>query len=567
MPSNIFLEIVILVFAAFLGGFIARSFSLTPILGYIASGIIFSFFGKSILGLSSFFYLSQIGISLLLFTLGFEISLERIKNLNRNVIVLGFLHAVVTSVILFPVIFLFHFDIKIAVLFSVLFSFSSTAIVVKILEEKGLLNDFPGNNVFIFLLIEDILVIPAIFILPILFSTSPLSFSFIFSFLFSFVKTAVAFVGIFLVSKFILPRMMNILFRYPSSELNMLGTIFIAVSAIGLFSLIGLPQGIAAFLAGVLISEEGKNLAPLSEIRPLRDIFLVLFFVLSGMMLDVNFVVSHFIKIVLFTGTILFVKFFTIFFLLRSYRYIYSSSVFMASFLANIGEFAVVIGQFLFFSSVINNETYNTLLSVFILSLILTPFWINFFKDRAIYIFKFLPVFGKDELIGNKIKYYHGVEGLENHVVICGHGRVGKQIRTLLDVAGVPYIVIDFNRKIIQDLLEQGKYAIYADPTDENVLKSAFIDKTKVLVLALPDTISQKKIIKSALSLNPKLTIITRTHKEEERYDLLNLGVNSIVIPEFEAGLKIGAKVLEIFGVNNDSILYFTKNLRKENLL
>jgi len=140
MPSaHLFSDIVIIVIAAFVGGFTARSLSLPPILGYIASGIIFSAIGTHIFSsYPSMTELSEIGVALLLFTLGFEFSLDKIKKIDKKVIYLGCLQVILTAVFFIPLFFLFSFDFKTGILFSVLFSFSSTAVVVKLLEEKGL---------------------------------------------------------------------------------------------------------------------------------------------------------------------------------------------------------------------------------------------------------------------------------------------------------------------------------------------------------------------------------------------------------------------------------------------
>ena len=158
---------------------------------------------------------------------------------------------------------------------AILFSFSSTAVVVKILEEKGLLNDFPGNNVFILLLIQDIFVIPVIFLLPVLFSKEGFTPVGVSAFALAVARPLVIFALIFIFCKLFLSKILRFVFKYPSHELTILATIFTAAVSIWVFTSVGLPSSIAAFLAGVLTSEQGKNLAPLSEIRPFRDLFLV----------------------------------------------------------------------------------------------------------------------------------------------------------------------------------------------------------------------------------------------------------------------------------------------------
>ena len=567
MPAHLLTEILFIIIAAFIGGFLARSLSLPPILGYLFSGIVFGIVGKNLLhSYDSLLILAEIGVPLLLFTLGFEISYDTIKKINKKIFVVGLIQILITTLALFPIFILFNFDIKISFLFSVLFSFSSTAVVVKILEEKGMLNDFPGSHVFIFLIIQDIFVVPVIFLIPLLFSGNTFGVEQLGGFLLSALKPLAIFVAIFIFSKYFLSKLLNVLYRYPSHELNILATVFIATVSITLFQYVGLPQAIAAFLAGALISEQGKNLAPLSEIRPIRDILLVLFFVLTGMLLDVNFLFNNILTIVAITLVVLVIKFLAIYFAMRNSGYISTPAVFVSSHLSNIGEFAIVIGQLAFLEKLISNPSYYTLLSVFILSLIITPFWIKYTPwvgkvlGRSSLLKK---IFGEDQNVFGEITG----EKLENHVVICGHGRVGKEIRVLLDFADIPYIVIDFNRKVASDLAAQHKKAIYGDPTDYEILRTANIEKAKALIVTVPDGAAQMKIIKSALSLNPQILILVRTNKEDSKYDLVNLGVNTIVIPELEAGVRIGRETLQLFGMSEDQISSLVKRLRREHFL
>jgi CPA2 family monovalent cation:H+ antiporter-2 len=209
----------------------------------------------------------------------------------------------------------------------------------------------------------------------------------------------------------------------------------------------------------------------------------------------------------------------------------------------------------------INTEKYQSLLSVFIVSLILIPLITHFaklifdkYKDT-----KFVKNFMGDSHYFMRSAY----EKLENHVLILGHGRVGREVRNLLDMGEIPYIVVDYDRKIIDSLSKNMKNALYGDPTDEDVLKGAGVKNARILVVALPDSFSQKIIIKNSLHLNPKLIVLCRSHIDEDKYELVNLGVNTIVIPEFEAGLRIGKKVLELLGFGDKKTLELLSRLRK----
>ncbi len=568
MPNAFLSEIILIITAAFLGGFVARTIKLPPVVGYIVSGVIFGIVGHNFFAsYDTLVTLSQFGVSLLLFTLGFEINIEDIKKINKKIILVGVLQVLLTSIAIFPLLYLFGIELKTSILFSVLFSFSSTAVIVKILEERGMLNDFPGNNVFIFLLIQDLFIVPIIFLLPILFSKTPLSLPLVINFLVAAIKPLLIFVAIFIAARFFLSRTINFLFRYPSHELSILASIFTASVSIMLLSSVGLPGSIAAFLAGVLISDQGKNLTPLTEIRPFRDLFLVLFFVVTGMLLNFNFFINNIVLILVISGLVIMIKFFIVYVLLRFSKYSPSSSVFVSSYLSNVGEFAVVLTQIAYIAFFISQKDYNLALSVFILSLILIPVLTTHARTLTEKLAR-IGLLGKlleekkesDKMPLQALKF-------EKHVVICGHGRVGRETRSMLELAGIPYVVIDFNRKVINELLTASKYAIYGDPTDQEILKAAFIESARALVIAVPDTFSQKRIIDFALKLNPKISILCRSHIEADRYDLINMGVNAIIMPELEAGLRIGAEVLDIFDIEENDISSYTKRLRRQHLI
>lgn len=563
MPEPTFIsEIITLIVAAFIGGFVARSLKMPPVVGYLASGILFGAVGKAFIpSYQNLFELSHVGISLLLFTLGFEISLKTFKRMSRKIILAGIMQVVFTTLAIFPILLIFQFGFQISFLFSLLFSFSSTAVVLKILEEKGMVTNFPGNNVFIILLIQDLFIVPVIFLMPYIFSSSFIFPQSIISFLITAIKPLIAFIIMYLLGRVVLSKLFHILFRYPQHELTILATIFIAVASIGVLTYAGLPQAIAAFFAGVLVSEEGKNLAPLSSIKPVRDILLVLFFVLIGMMVDAKTLLVNLPVITLASMAILIAKFLVTFLILRYYKFIPSANVFISSYLSNIGEFALVIAQIALISHFIALESYEKLVGIFILSLVSIPLTAR----GAKFIFEkykhttFIKKFMGDSHYFMRSAY----DDVTDHVIILGHGRVGKEVRNLLDMGEVPYVVVDFDRIAIDSLTSNMKNALYGDPTDEDVLRGAGIKKAKVVVIALPDSFAQKAIIKTALNLNPKLVILCRSHIDEDKYELVNLGVNTIVIPEFEAGLRIGKKVLEILGFSEKNTIELLRKLRK----
>lgn len=563
MPAHFLNELILIITAAFTGGFLARTLKLPPVLGYIASGVLFGALGKNIFSsYDSLLTLSQIGVTLLLFTLGFEVSPRTIGRIHKKVFFLGVLQVLLTPIVFLPILLMFHLSLSVSILFSILFSFSSTVVVVKILEEKDLLPNFPGNQVFIFLLLQDLFIVPIIFLFPHIFSTTTFSMQEVLRFLSSLAIPLVIFVFLFIISKLFLSKLLGIIFQYPSHEFTILATIFTAAFSIGILKKVGIPESIGAFLAGMVISDQGRNLAPLSEIRPLRDILLVLFFVMTGMLLNTSYLLDHFGMIFLLTALILAVKFLIILFLLLSFNYHIGPATFISSHLANIGEFAAVIGQVVFISGFITRDTYNILLAVFILSLLFVPAWIMYaqkFSARLMDIEVINSMFAgsiKGPKKGKLSEY-------KNHVVICGHGRIGAEVRKLLDMANIPYIIIDFDKKKVDALGTTGELILFGDSTDDEILKAAILRKAKALVVTFSDTVSQKKIVTAARMQNSKMLIICRSQRAEEGSELVALGAHMVVIPEFEAGFQIGRKLLEFLGTENRVLTLLLSKARK----
>lgn len=566
MDTNFVNEIILLVIAAFIGGYTARSFKMPPVVGYLISGIIFGAVAKSFIpSFDELFELSRIGVSLLLFTLGFEVSLNYLSKINRKVLLAGFLQVCMTSLLLLPLIILFGYNFQASVLFSILFSFSSTAVILKLLEEKSMISNFPGTNVFVILLLQDLFIVPLLFAMPIIFNRGDFMVQNSAVFLTGIVKPMGLFILLYIANKFFLGKLFKLIFKFPSQELTVLATIFIAVISIALLNYSGLPESIAAFFAGVLLSEERKNLVPLSSIRPLRDVLLVLFFVLIGMLVDANYLVSRLPLILFFTGILMLFKFFILFFILRFLKFVPSANIFISSHVANIGEFSIIIGQIALAQRLIPKEYYEDLLSVFIVSLTLIPLII-----RAVNLLytKYKNTNFVKNFMGES-HYFHNpkLESLKDHVVICGHGRVGREVRSILDMAEVPYIVLDYNKSVVDDLEHEMKNALFGDPTDLSTLKLTSIKDAKILVVAIADNTTQKLLIKNALKINPNILIICRSHIDEDKYELVNLGVNTIVVPEFEAGLRIGKKVLELLNFKDEKTYEFLKKLRKFHLV
>lgn len=548
-------DIVIVLGVGFIGGFLARRFRLPPILGYLLGGFIFAIIAHSRFG-SGFAFdaslqtLSEIGVALLLFTLGTEFSFAHLGKVRHIAIWGGILQIFLTILATLIILPNFGFTLKESIFLGSVFALSSTAVVVKILTDKGELNTLSGEILIGILLLQDLAVVPLMILLPQILSFDTLSGSTILTIIASIGKAALILAATFLLGRTLIPKLLTKVAQLNTREILLLAVVFLALGFAFLANLSGLPPSIGAFLAGLLISQSLLNHAVFSEIRPLRDIFSIIFFVLLGMFLSPSFFFSHLLAIGLLFIFIVVVKTIVVFSLCLAFSYHTKTSFTVASSLTSVGEFAFIIAGLFVTQGLVNPTIYNLVLSTSLLTILITPWQIRF-APKLYQLIK--------ETVRKKPRVYNAVFGkldfdksiteelpLENHVVILGYGRVGRVVSKVLMRVGIPFIGVDFNLAVIEELKRRGIPFVYGDPTDLEVLDFAQVDKAKVVVVAVPDRKSHEIIIRNALKLNSKVKIIVRSHFEDDKEFLTSLGAFAVIQPEREAGLTIAQKIVSL---------------------
>lgn len=568
MPEiKIMQDLLIILSAAFIGGNLAKMLKFPILLGYLLAGFFTSiYFSGKIFSTDDLTIIGNIGITLLLFTLGLELSFKKLLRIGRVAIVGSVLQILLMAVLgLLFLPKLFGFEAGLSLFLSLAFSLSSTAVVVKILEERGELGSIHGEILSAWLLVQDLAVVPMLLFLPYVLKAQAFDLALLLSILISTVKASAIIIGTYFVGKRILSPFAHRFLGDIPRELFLTLTILLVLSSTLLFTKLGLPGPVGAFLAGLLISHSSRW-AVFSEIRPFRDLFSTIFFVLLGMMLAPSFLFLNIPLVFQMFVLITVFKFVSTILIMLPFRF-HTKIVFLtASSLPNVGEFAYVLAGTFLASAIISRETYNLVLSVSLISLFATPIEISlapsvysfFKKTLKKHVGLYNLSFGRFDFDKNYL-----AESLSSHVVICGHGRVGKEISLILLFAKIPFVVIDFNKHALDRLKEQGVPTLYGDPADFDILDNANTREAKALIIALPDRRSQELIIQNALRLNPRLFIICRSHFDEDRITLLSKGANIIVQPEFEAGVSMARQALSIFGRRDGEIDEFIGRLKR----
>jgi CPA2 family monovalent cation:H+ antiporter-2 len=545
--------------SAIVGGVIAKRLRQPTLIGYIASGVIF---GNIFASLTSQAFLQQIadaGVTLLLFTIGLEFSFHRLRK------ILGSVAWAVTSQILITIFicyFLFlwlGFGLLPSLYIAVAAALSSTAIIVKVLSERGELETVPGELSTAWSIVQDLSVVPIMIILPALIrvqQSESIAFSSVMGAIaLSAFKSGAALLLILYLGRRAVPKLLDIVAALENREIFLLATVGIVfLSAITTYAL-GLSGALGAFIAGLLVAETSQNHAIFAEIRPLRDLFAVVFFVSLGMVLPIG-AIFHMLPLLLgVMFLILIIKWFLTFGLARYLGNHKKTAFITAIAIMQMSEFGFIIAREGVDAKVLNNETYVFLVALTFFTMFVGTTLLSYSHQLYYWFYKTL---GRllPHIFSNKQEYTEGKEELpmKNHIVICGYGRVGKYIGRALDMAQIPFLVVDYNFATVAALRSKGIQVVYGDPADKDVLDFAQVDFARAVIIAIPDRHTQELIIANAQTLNRHIRIICRTHHEEDQKYLKSLGVQTIVQPEFEAALSIINKLLPEFGVTPDDI-------------
>lgn len=563
-------DLILVLGTAFLGGFAARKLRQPLLTGYILGGVVIG-------GLSSRFLqpngnlgtMAQIGVAFLMFTLGLEFSWEKFRKIGSGILlaaVAQILITIILGIIIFP---RFGFDFYSSIFLGSAFSLSSTAVVVKVLSERAELDTLPSELTTSWLILQDLAVLPMVVILPALafnlkngtgFLPSLTAFS-------QAVIKAVFLLGlVLLLGKNLMPFLTDKILKTHSRELLLLSVVsFCLVLAFGTASL-GLSFAVGAFLAGFLVSKLGISASIFAEVRPLRDIFAVIFFVTLGFLTSPQFLLSHSLTILVASILIILVKFLIVSGLMLYLGYHTKNVFLVAVALSNVGEFAPVLGQMGQAEGIISPELNLMIISVTLLTLVLTPWMMSlaptvYFKIKAASanweaLAAFFARFDRKPTLEG--------QPLKDHVVILGFGRVGKYIGRALQMENIPFVVVDYNHEVIEGLRDKGLKVVYGDPGELPILDSADVPTARAVIIAIPDRQTQEMIIANVQTLKPGIKIICRTHHEEDQALLRALRVDTIIQPEFEAALSIVNKLLLEFGTAPEEIGGKIKRLKIE---
>ncbi len=548
-------DIALIMVAAFVGGIIARRLGLPLILGYILAGVIVgpNTGGPTVSSAHDIELLAEIGVALLLFTIGLDFPLSALAPVKRIALIGTLIQMVLTIALGYGVGEMLGLGWYEAVWFGALLSISSTAVVLKTLTEQEVLGTLSSRVIIGMLIVQDLAVVPLLILLPELGNVaeglSALGIAALEATLFI---GAMAFFG-----TRVFPWLMGRVARLNSRELFLISVVATGLGVGYGTYIFGLSFAFGAFVAGIVLSQSDYSHQALADIGPLRDVFAMLFFVSVGMLIDPAFLLAS-APVVLAVVLAVFLGKGLIFAgVARAFGYVNIVPFAVGLGLFQVGEFSFLLARSGRSEGVISSSTYSIALTTAVVTMALTPF-----AARAA-----PPLYARWRerfpAAAPRTMDLPGEE-LTHHVVIVGFGRVGGFVARMLKRLEQPFVVIDVDPGKVEAAREEGIPLVYGDAAAEPVLEAAKIRKARMVVLTTPDAVGTRLVVERARQLNPEARVVARSAGEDQLEDLGRLGVYEAVQPELEAGLELGRQALINQGFGAAEVQRFSDGVRRE---
>ncbi len=567
MESHLLTDVVIILGLSLALILIFQKLKLPPIIGFLVAGIIAGPYGLSLIeGPHEVELMAEIGVVFLLFAIGLEFSVKTLVSIKRTVFLGGTVQVGLTIAISMALSMFLGFGINEALFIGFLLSLSSTAIVLKMLQERGELATPQGRASVGILLFQDIIVVPMILITPFLAGEAQPQGG---AMLMMVVKMVATIVVLILMARYIIPLLFEIVVKTRNRELFVITTVVLCFATAWLTSYVGLSLALGAFFAGLILSGSEYSHQAKANIYPFREIFLSFFFVSIGMLLDLRFFINNLLIIHSIAIGVIVIKMITGFAASRLSGTPRLNSVIAGLNLFQVGEFAFMLSAIGLSYGLLEGNTYQYFLSVSIITMGATPFIINGAPKIAKIILKApLPDGVRRRISRIKRKEQPEIvieENCHDHLVIVGYGLNGENVANAALLSGIPYVVIEHDSDVYKKAKASNFNAILGDATDESLLRHINIHESRVVVVAISDPTTTREVVKAIRSFTETAHIIVRTKYMREVEENLKLGADDVIPEEFETSIEIFTHVLRKYLVPHDEIQEFVDNCRTRN--
>jgi monovalent cation:H+ antiporter-2, CPA2 family len=552
---------------ALIMGVIAARLKLPALVGYLLAGIMI---GPATPGFVADIELSrqlaEIGVMLLMFGVGLHFSLNDLLAVRRIALPGAIGQIVVATLLGMTVAAWWGWSLAAGVVFGLALSVASTVVLLRALEDRGVLETVNGRIAVGWLVVEDLVMVLVLVLLPPLtvwlggntdiLNEGAENRSLAITLAVTVGRISIFIVFMLVLGKRLFPWLLWQIARTGSRELFTLCVIAAAVGiAYGSAELFGVSFALGAFFAGMVMRESPLSHRAAEESLPLRDAFSVLFFVSVGMLFDPNVMVQQPLHVLVVAAIIMFGKSLAAFFIVLLFRYPLNTALTVSASLAQIGEFSFILANLGLSLGVLPTEGQSLILAGAIISIALNPLVFqaiepaqNWIRSRS----KLAQMLERPDDPLAVLPMSVDLNRLTGQVVLAGYGRVGRRIGEALTEKGIPFVVAEENREIVEQLRESGIPAVSGDASEPAVLIQAHVMRARILVIATPDTLNVRRMIEIARTLNPHIESIVRTHSEEEAVLLKQENVGKVFMGEHELAASMTRHVIERFAAGNE---------------
>ncbi len=531
------------------------------IVGFLIAGVILGPHGfQFIRDVHEVELFAEIGVILLMFTIGLEFSLRNLMALRAQVLGGGFTQVVTTIfVIAFSSYFFLGQGINHAVFDGFLVALSSTAIVIKLLMDRAEINSPHGRNSVGILLFQDLCVVPFMLMIPVLSGSG----SGIDDILYTMLKAFGVVAFILLTARWVVPTILHEIVSTKSRELFIITIILMCIGTAYLTSKMGLSLALGAFIAGIVISESEYASQAIADILPFKESFTGLFFISVGMLMDLGFFTENFIFVIFIVVAILFIKTITGTISATVAGQSLRVSLQTGFYISQIGEFSFVLALAGKKAGLLTDFAYQIFLSSSVITMLLTPFIIMTSSRISDWMVSRLPFKSLERLRRVRHRETPAIKKT-GHVIIVGFGVNGSNLARVLRKSDIPYVVLEMNADTVRRMRERGEPIYYGDGTNVEILHKMGIHRANIIVIAISDAAATRRIVQIARNENPSIYIIVRTRYVAEVDDLIRLGANEVIPEEFETSIEIFSRVLHRYHVPRNVISDYIDSIRKD---
>jgi CPA2 family monovalent cation:H+ antiporter-2 len=538
------LQLLLILLAVAVGVVVlCRILRLPAMLGYLLVGILI---GPHALGwipdAPETRHLAEFGVVFLMFSIGLEFSLARLRSMQRLVFGLGTAQVVATILLVMLTSLFFGLDWRAGLALGGVLAMSSTAIVSKMLVERAELNLPHGQKIMGVLLFQDLAVVPLIIIIPALASSGQTIYV---TLGIALLKAALVLAALLIFGQRLLRPWFHLVAMQKSSELFMLNVLLFTLGLAYITELAGLSLALGAFVAGILISETEYRYQVEEDIKPFRDVLLGLFFVTIGMLLDLGSVISGFGWVLLILLILLPFKAVVVALLARWFAGDWGAAIRSGLGLAQAGEFGFVLLTLAGGVNLLPADVMQNVLAAMLISMLAAPFLI---QHAEVIVRNLTPSAWMDSAV---LIHQIAVKSMSSdaHIIICGYGRSGQALSRFMAQEGIRFIALDLDPRRVHEASAAGESVVYGDAAKREVLLAAGLMRAKTLVITYDDKHSALKILHHVNQMRPDLPVVVRTADDTHIEELKKAGAAEVVAEVTEGSVMLASQALLMSGV------------------